>query len=104
MSRSRLITDIRKLEQYEEWKRAVFIRDRFTCQNCGRRNGRKRVIEAHHVTAISALIKQYEVGSLEEATICPALWDTSNGQTLCKSCHELTESYPVQLRTKKRKR
>ena len=87
-----LIRLIRKLPEYEAWKRSVFIRDRFQCQHCGKRNGRKVIIEAHHLKELSVLV--VGLSSVEEALKTSLIWDISNGQTLCHSCHEKTESYP----------
>ncbi|GAB3881309.1 HNH endonuclease [Spirosoma agri] len=101
LSRTALVRLIRRLDLYEQWKRAVFIRDRFTCQHCGARNGRKRVIEADHIISLTQLVKDNNVGSIEGAAACLALWDIGNGRTLCHTCHEQTESYPIQLRKKK---
>lgn len=101
MSRTELIRLIRKLPEYELWKRAVFIRDRFQCQQCGKRNGRKRVIEAHHITELSTLVKQAGIKSVEEALECRVIWLIANGQTLCRRCHELTETYPRNFKGRK---
>ncbi|WP_157618315.1 HNH endonuclease [Spirosoma spitsbergense] len=97
VSVSNLVRLIRRMEEYELWKRAVFIRDRFTCQQCGARNGRKRVIEADHIVSITLLVRENEVNSVESARSCKALWDVNNGRTLCHSCHQKTESYPVRF-------
>jgi 5-methylcytosine-specific restriction endonuclease McrA len=100
-----LVRQIRKLDEYEQWKRAVFIRDRFTCQQCGRRNGRKRVIEADHIKSVSEILTEYRLKSIEDALGCSFLWDSSNGRTLCHSCHEQTASYPknfIRKKTEKR--
>ena len=94
VSVSNLVRLIRRMEEYEKWKRAVFIRDRFTCQKCGARNGRKRVIESDHKVSITLLVRENQVNSVESARSCNALWDINNGRTLCHSCHEQTESYP----------
>ena len=98
MTTTAVVQQIRRLEEYEAWKRAVFIRDRFTCQQCGARNGRKRVIEAHHLTELSTLVRACSIVSIEQAKGCPLLWEVSNGQTLCHSCHVQTESYPKNFR------
>ena len=94
VSVSNLVRLIRRMDEYELWKRAVFMRDRFTCQHCGARNGRKRVIEADHIVSITQLIRENKVNSLESARNCDKLWNINNGRTLCHSCHEQTESYP----------
>lgn len=101
LSVTALVKLLRRTEAYELWKRAVFIRDRFTCQRCGRRNGRERVIEAHHLTELSRLVKDNQLGSVEAALSCPVLWSVDNGQTLCRACHQQTESYPKQFVDKK---
>lgn len=63
-------------EKYKAWRKAVFERDNYTCQNCGKKGGHKN-LQAHHI---------------KEWTNYPELrYDVSNGQTLCKSCHNLTK-------------
>src|SRR3989338_7849115 len=41
---------IRSSEQYQSWRRDVFVRDRFTCQQCGHRFIN---IVAHHIKSFS---------------------------------------------------
>lgn len=101
MTRTALIALIRKLPQYEAWKRSVFIRDRFQCQQCGARNGRKRVIEAHHITELSTLIKMAQIETVEAALDYSPLWIIANGKTLCHACHEQTDTYPENFKSKK---
>lgn len=61
----------RETPEYKAWRRAVYVRDRWTCQMCHRKQ--KRPV-AHH-------IKTWED--------YPALrFEVSNGQTLCRSCHK----------------
>lgn len=60
----------------KEWRDAVFKRDKWTCQRCGKIGCR---LQAHHIMPY----KKY-----------PELrYDVDNGQTLCISCHKLTDSY-----------
>lgn len=100
-SQTTLVRLIRQLEEYDLWKRSVFIRDHFQCQHCGKRNGRKRVIEADHIKPLAQLVKANCITSVEMALTCSALWETSNGRTLCHDCHELTESYPQNFKRSK---
>ena len=55
---------------YAAWRKAVFIRDGFTCQICGQVGGD---LNAHHIKPFAQF---------------PDLrFDESNGVTLCKRCH-----------------
>jgi hypothetical protein len=61
---------IRASDSYKQWRRDVFIRDHFTCQECGHRFIN---IVAHHIKFFS----EYK-----------DLWfDVNNGKTLCRACH-----------------
>jgi len=66
---------IRKSTKFKEWRKAVFERDNYTCQECGFRNGKgkHRDLHPHHIKYLS----EY-----------PELaYEVENGQTLCKDCH-----------------
>lgn len=54
----------------EQWRRAVFERDDYTCQDCGERGGN---LNSHHIKPRS------EYPELET--------EVSNGVTLCIDCH-----------------
>jgi 5-methylcytosine-specific restriction endonuclease McrA len=63
--------------EYVLWRTAVFTRDDFTCQKCGKAEG--NYIEAHHIKPWS---------------LYPELrYAIDNGETLCKSCHKQTETW-----------
>lgn len=67
----RSAVDIRNSTEYKEWRTAVFERDNYTCQLCGA-HGVK--LNAHHKKPFAYF---------------PELrTDTSNGITLCVSCHK----------------
>lgn len=86
----RLVARIRSSSECRAWRLAVFTRDNFTCRDCGSRRGGD--LNAHHEERLSALIDRYAVASLQDARECAALWDTSNGTTLCEACHERRHS------------
>jgi 5-methylcytosine-specific restriction endonuclease McrA len=64
-------------KEYREWRKSVFQRDHYTCQNCGYSKG--RILEAHHILSW----KDYP----------EKRFDINNGKTLCKDCHKLTKSF-----------
>jgi len=61
----------RKYPEYNEWRKAVFERDDYTCQKCGDDKGGN--LNAHHLEPYMA-----------NPDVRIAL---SNGVTLCKTCH-----------------
>lgn len=72
---------IRTSLEYKNWRRSVFERDNYTCQECGARNGRGKeiVIHADHIKPFAVYIK--------------LRFKIDNGRTLCKDCHMDTFSY-----------
>lgn len=66
---------IRKTPEYKEWRRAVFTRDRYTCQECGAisEKGKQVHLEAHHIKSFAKYPK--------------LRFSVSNGLTLCRDCH-----------------
>jgi uncharacterized protein YlzI (FlbEa/FlbD family) len=79
------ITSINRLrrncKEYKLWRKSVFKRDNYTCQECFLRsgNGKSVVLNAHHIKPFS---------------LFPELrLDLSNGVTLCLDCHKKTDTY-----------
>lgn len=60
----------RKSLEYKLWRRAVFEKDNYTCQKCGKRGG---YLEADHIK--------------EWADYPELRFIVNNGQTLCLKCH-----------------
>ena len=87
---STLNTRIRNSIEYSKWRLAVFTRDDFTCQNCRQVGGN---LQVHHIEAFSNVIKDNNIRTFEDALKCQKLWDANNGITLCKECHEQTDTY-----------
>lgn len=68
---------IRNSFQYKEWRKAVFERDNYTCQECGVRGG--VILNADHIKPFA---------------LFPGLrFELNNGRTLCKSCHLKTPTH-----------
>lgn len=61
---------LRDTNDYKTWRRDVFVRDRFTCQECGHRFIK---IVAHHIKSF--------------ADYPDLRFDPYNGITLCRKCH-----------------
>jgi 5-methylcytosine-specific restriction endonuclease McrA len=59
-----------------KWRKAVFERDNYTCQKCGKHGGE---LNADHELPFA---------------LFPALrFEVLNGRTLCKPCHQNTDTY-----------
>ena len=71
----------RKSAAYREWRRAVFERDDFTCQDCGARSaaGKRVRLNADHIKPFAS---HYELRLA-----------LGNGRTLCDPCHRKTPTY-----------
>lgn len=71
---------IRQSFEYKEWRKAVFVRDDYTCCFCGRRGV---YLEADHIKPF-AYFRELR-------------FDVSNGRTLCKPCHLKTNTYGARI-------
>lgn len=86
-----LILLIRSSVENIAWKKAVFARDDYTCQVCGKKNSHD--LQAHHIEPISLIlhrngIVQCNYENLQRAKKLSSLWNVENGQVLCKACHK----------------
>lgn len=61
--------------EYNQWRREVFSRDKYTCQCCGDKSGKghKVRLNAHHITNFKTDIENRYI--------------LDNGLTLCDKCH-----------------
>jgi len=64
-------TQVKNSPEYKKWRTAVFVRDHFTCQHCGKEAGS---LEAHHIIPFS--------------TDKSLRLEITNGITLCVKCHK----------------
>lgn len=88
--KTKLALLIRNSEPAIRWRKAVFERDKYTCQSCGKKGG---PLQADHIRPFAAILKAHRVGSLDDAFECEDLWDLGNGRTLCVHCHRETDSF-----------
>lgn len=78
---------LRNSAQAREWRAVVFERDKYTCQECGDRNGNghKVILNADHIKPWAYF---------------PELrFDISNGRTLCLPCHLKTDTFSWRAKT-----
>jgi len=85
---------VQNLTEYKEWRKAVFVRDDYTCQKCGVRGG---YLNADHIKSYSVIIQEHRLRTIDQAKNCQELWDVSNGRTLCLFCHRKTPTYGAKL-------
>jgi 5-methylcytosine-specific restriction endonuclease McrA len=64
-----IIRKLRRTTEYNKWRKAVFERDNYTCQICGK----KENLQAHHIKSVF----EYQ----------DFIFDIDNGLTLCENCH-----------------
>jgi hypothetical protein len=78
---------IRRSRSYIKWRTKVFERDGFTCQKCRKKSkaGERLEIHAHHIKSFA-----------KNKTLRFAV---SNGVTLCRACHMLTDSWGVKIKS-----
>ena len=78
-------------ECYREWRNAVFARDSYRCQECGKRSRR---LHAHHIDEpFSFLLRKFKIKTVLQAERCRTLWSIDRGRTLCVACHKRTKTY-----------
>ena len=80
-----LTFQIRNSDRYDSWRTSVFERDNYICQKCGMVG---RILNAHHTKRFAIILQEYNITTFEAALNCSELWETNNGTTLCKSCHD----------------
>jgi hypothetical protein len=90
--KSAIQRSIRRMPEYRLWRSSIYERDCWTCQTCGAR-GNNHFLTAHHIMSFISIIRENDINTIDEARVCPAFWDISNGVTLCEECHALTDNY-----------
>lgn len=74
---------LRTSPQYKEWRKKVFSRDNYTCQECGTKSEN---IHAHHLRMLYDIAKEKEF-NIQEILESKEFNDVDNGITLCSNCH-----------------
>ncbi len=80
---SKLSQAIRQMTEYRKWMDAVKARDGTACVRCGCTTN----LESHNKRLFADILQDHNVTSTSDARACAALWDISNGETLCQEHH-----------------
>lgn len=102
--RTSLYSLIKNLQEYKQWRKAIYERDNYICQDCYIK-GNGRNLEAHHkkwfAVILNEFLRQYsQFSPIEDKETLVRLaisykdfWDVNNGKTLCRKCHIKTKNY-----------
>lgn len=100
--RTSLYCLIRALEEYKIWRKSIFERDCYTCQECGDDTGHN--LNAHHkklfVNLFTEFLQEYnQFSPIEDketlvrlAIKWQSFWNIDDGKTLCEDCHKKEHS------------
>jgi len=88
--RTALRKQVQQTYLYRQWRKSVFERDNYTCQECGITG---TTLNADHIKPYSKIISENKIETVEQAKMCLELWNILNGRTLCVACHKNTETY-----------
>lgn len=80
---SKLAQSIRRMTEHRRWADSVRARDGMACVRCGCTTN----LESHHKRLFADILQDHNVTSTSDARACAALWDISNGETLCQEHH-----------------
>lgn len=76
---------VRRNWKYRKWYREVFQNYNYICQKCNQKI--EKGLVTHHIKQFSTILKEKHIIILQDALNCKELWDTNNGITFCRSCH-----------------
>ncbi len=101
--RTKLHILIRELNEYKIWRKSIFERDNYICQECFNKGGN---LEAHHYKIpFRQILKNFlnyynQFSPMEDKETLIRLtftwqdfWDINNGKTYCKKCHGKIDKY-----------
>jgi len=76
-----LLRKLREHKRYAQWKNDVLL----AC--FGSLDSVPPNIQVHHKIHVAHILKENNVNTIEEALLCPAVWDIDNGQPLFRNEH-----------------
>ena len=102
--RSILKEGMRSLKEYKEWRKKVYERDNYTCQECHIKGNGKN-LECHHIKEFNKILEEFlqqynQFSPIEDRETLVRLamkyetfWNINNGTTLCDKCHTQTKNF-----------
>jgi len=87
---------IRNSKTYRKWRNKISERDNNSCRCCNSTHK----LNVHHITPFLTLINSNNIRETTDGYLCEELWDTSNGITLCESCHNMLHRKYLRMSTK----
>ena len=91
---------VQNTAQYRNQRSFLLMKCGNKCEECGKQvgelDGQGKIIkqlDLHHIVSFDKICKEHNITNIEQAKMCPALWDTKNAQMLCVECHKKTSSY-----------
>lgn len=94
--RTPLAKIIRRSLEFKQWRKSIFERDRYLCQECFTKS---KLLHPHHLILFSSLLSDFlkkysQFSPFDDKEILTKLaithnkfWDITNGITLCEKCH-----------------
>lgn len=98
--KKKLYCQIRRRKEYKEWRLSCLKRDNFTCQICQTEKSSLIKVEVDHVVPLALVVANNNITIQnvdEKIKTCVELWDINNGRTLCKDCHQQTDTYGFKM-------
>jgi hypothetical protein len=97
-----LLIQIRNTERYKKWRYSVYLKDKFTCVECGEKKiGNNLILDADHINPLAKMVFDNNIKTVEEALLCDEIFEVSNGRCLCRPCHKKTDTWGVNVNKKK---
>ena len=91
---------VQNTDLYRAQRNYALMRAKNRCENCkaaiGELSPKGNVIkqfDMHHIIEFDTILEKYNIKTIQQARMCPILWDVKNVQILCHDCHALTDSY-----------
>ncbi len=106
--RTKLHILIRESNEYKTWRKSIFERNDYTCQECFNRGGNLEV--HHHKKSFREILKEFlsyysQFSLIEDKETLIRLsftwsdfWDINNGKTYCEECHGKIDKYRAKMR------